>query len=158
MTLVEKRMAKYPNTATFQYYNANPKNKVTTDCVIRALSAGLQKPYNEVVMELAKMQCETGYDDGDSTLIDKYLQKNGWVKCKQPKKYNGKKYTGKEFCLKLQHPIYCEELDSLPSNCDWHHIIANIGGHHIVAILDGKVHDIWDSTYKCIGNVWVKVS
>ena len=54
--------------------------------------------------------------------------------------------------------VYCEELDSLPSNCDWHHIIANIGGHHIVAILDGKVHDIWDSTYKCIGNVWVKVS
>lgn len=156
MTLEEKRRKKHPNTSTFFYHNANPKNKITTDCVIRALSTGMQKPYNEVVMELAQMQCETGFDDGDTALIDRYLKKNGWVRCKQPKKEDGKKYTGKEFCLKLQHPIYSEELTTLPIDFDWHHVIADIGGHHIVAIVDGQVHDIWNSTHKCIGIVWVK--
>jgi hypothetical protein len=158
MTLEEKRRAKYPDTDTFCYYNANPKNKVTTDCVIRALCTGMQKPYNEVVMELAQMQIDTGYDDGDSTLIAKYLAKHGWVKCKQPRKYDGTKYTGKEFCKKLQHSSYLEEIDVFPNaEFDSEHIIANIGGHHIVAIVEGQVYDIWNSTYKCIGNIWVKI-
>lgn len=156
MTMDEKRQRRYPNTSTFVYHNANPKKKLTTDCVIRALSTAMEKPYQEVVMELAQLQCETGYDDGDPTLYNKYLKKHGWVKCKQPRKWDGTKYTGEEFCLKLQHPIYCEELETLPDNFDWHHIIAHIGGHHIVSIIDGFVHDIWNSTHKCIGNVWVK--
>ena len=156
MTLTEKRRAKYPDTDTFQYYNANPRNKVTSDCVIRALCTAMHKPYTEVVMELAHMQCETGYDDGDTVLINKYLEKNGWKKCKQPRKADNTKYTGKEFCRKLAHPSYSEELDTLPGDYNCQSVIANIGGHHIVAIVGFKVHDIWDSTYKTIGNVWVK--
>ena len=58
---------------------------------------------------------------------------------KQPRKANNKKYTGKEFCKK--HNETC---------------VANIGGHHVVCIKNGKVHDIWDSTDGCIGNYWVK--
>jgi hypothetical protein len=34
-------------------------------------------------------------------------------------------------------------------------MIANIGGHHIVAIIEGQINDIWDSSDGCIGNVWV---
>lgn len=33
-------------------------------------------------------------------------------------------------------------------------IIAHIGGNHIVAIVNHKVYDIWDSTDYCIGNFW----
>ena len=61
MTMDEKRQRRYPNTSTFVYHNANPKKKLTTDCVIRALSTAMEKPYQEVVMELAQLQCETGY-------------------------------------------------------------------------------------------------
>lgn len=158
MTLEERRRAKHPNTNTFLYYNANPKNKVTTDCVVRALCTGMQKPYNEVVMELAQMQCETGYDDGDVEMIDRYLKKNGWTRCKQPRKEDRTKYTGEEFCSIIQNPLKWKELNSIPKNgFDLRHIIANIGGHHIVAIVDGKVHDIWNSTQGCIGTVWVKI-
>lgn len=156
MTLEEKRRRKYPNTDTFMYYNANPKNKVTTDCVIRALCTGLDLPYTEVVMELATMQCQTGYDDGDTVLIDKYLKSKGWIKCKQPRKWDNTKYTGEEFCRKLSHPIYSEELNLTNLDFNWHRVIANIGGHHMVAIVGGQVMDIWNSTYKCVGNVWVK--
>lgn len=61
---------------------------------------GNTKSYATVVMDLAKLQCETGYDYGDKPLIDRYLQMHGFLKQKQPKKPNGKKYTGGEFCKK----------------------------------------------------------
>lgn len=28
------RQEKYPNTDTFTYYNANPKNRITGDCML----------------------------------------------------------------------------------------------------------------------------
>lgn len=155
MTLLEKRRAKYPDTTTFHYHNANPKNKITTDCVIRALCTGLQMEYNDVVMELARMQCETGFDDGDTQLIDRYLKSKGWVRCKQPRKEDNTKYTGNEFCQRLMHPIYSEELNLYSLPFDAHHIIADLGGHHIVAIVSGQVYDTWNSTRGCIGIVWV---
>lgn len=131
-----KRQDKYPDTSIFHYYNANPHNRITGDCWARALCTGLKIPYTQVVMEMAELQCKTGYDS--SELIGRYLASKGWIKYPQPRKANNTKYTGKEFCQYFK-----------PEN-----IIANIGGHHIVAILDGKVNDIWDSTGGCIGNYW----
>lgn len=156
MTLVEKRKAKHPDTPTFHYHNANPKNKITTDCVIRALSVGMEKPYEDVVMEMAKFQCETGFDMSSTEGIDRYLKKNGWTRCKQPKKDDGKKYTGKEFCMTLSHPIYSEELNLCTAPFNWHRVIADCGGHHIVAIVEGQIWDTWNSTSGSIGIVWVK--
>lgn len=147
------RESKYPDTQVFHYYNRNPHNRITTDCVIRAISTGLDIPYNQVVMEMAHMQCETGYDDGSTQLIEKYMKSKGWIKCRQPRKANNTKYTGEEFCLKLQHPIYREELNL--SDCNWDRMIVNIGSHHIVAVLGGKIHDIWDSSRGRVGNLWV---
>lgn len=138
------RQEKYPDTATFHWHNANPKNRITTDCVIRALSTALEIPYVQVVMELAEMQCKTGYDDGDVKLYDKYLELKGWEKHKQPRKEDNTKYTGKEFCKRVQKfkDYYRPRM------------IAHLGGGHIVAIIRGKVWDTWDSTDGCIGNYW----
>lgn len=133
-----KRQEKYPDTSTFHYYNANPHNRITGDCCARAICNALEIPYNQVVMEMAEFQCKTGYCA--EQLIDRYLKSKGWVKQPQPKKNNGTKYTGKEFCKM----ITCKRA------------IANIGTNHIVAIVSGKVEDIWDSTDGCIGNYWTK--
>lgn len=147
-----KRQDKYPETSCFHYYNANPKGKITTDCVIRAITTALEQDYNKTVMELAEMQCKTGYDDGDKKLYDKYLQSKGWVKHPQPRKADNTKYTGKEFCKEIDHDIMFVGKN----------VVANIGGHHIVCIKETKelgfhkVHDIWDSTGGCIGNYWTK--
>lgn len=132
---------KYQDTSTFHYYNANPKNRMTTDCVIRAISTALEQDYNQTVMEMAEMQCKTGYDVGDKKLYDKYLQSKGWVKHPQPRKADNRKFTGKEFCERTRRYV---------------NYIAHIGGNHIVAIVDGKVNDIWDSTDGCIGNYWTQ--
>ena len=145
-----RREDKYPDTGTFTYYNANPKNRITTDCPIRAISKAAGIDYNTVVMEMALMQCQTGYDIASTQLIDRYLKSKGWTKHKQPRKADNTKYTGKEFCKFIASRL------TIKNGLRETHIIANIGGHHIVAIVYGKVYDIWDSTDKCIGNYWVK--
>lgn len=136
------RQEKYPETRTFHYYNANPKNRITGDCRIRAIAVACEVPYNKVVMDLAKIQCDTGYDQCTNQGIDILMKQYGWTKHKQPRKADNTKYTGKEFCLKMAK-----------KNVRY---VANIGGHHIVAIINGKVNDIWDSTGGCIGNYWTK--
>lgn len=144
-----KRQDKYPETYTFHFHNANPKNRYTTDCVIRAISTALEISYTTVLMEMAELQCKTGYDMSEKKCIDMYLQSKGWIKKWQPRKLENTKYTGKEFCREVRE-------GTTWGDGDFTRIVANIGGNHIVAIMDGKVWDIWDSTDGCIGNYWVK--
>ena len=140
--MARTRQEKYPETRTFHYYNANPKNRITGDCRIRAIAVACEVPYNKVVMDLAKIQCETGYDQCTNQGIDILLKQYGWIKHKQPRKADNTKYTGKEFCQRIAK-----------KNIRY---VANIGGHHVVAIVNCKVYDIWDSTDGCIGNYWTK--
>ena len=152
-----KRIDKYPETDSFIYYNANPKNRITPDCWLRAICTGLDQDYNETLKEMVDIHLKTGYEMSSKQAIDKYLTSKGWVKCKQPKKFDGTKYTGEQFCK------YMSINDATASQGN---IIANIGGHHMVAIKptfygDGincryKIHDIWNSSYKCIGNYYIK--
>lgn len=146
------RQKKYPETSTFHYYNANPKGRITGDCTFRAVSTALGQTWEQTVMEMAEFSCRTGYAINDKKGIERYLKEKGWVKHSQPRKADNTKYTGKEFCKEL--------------NCDiafvGKTVIADIGGHHIVCIKEDdlhglhKIHDIWDSTGKCIGNYWTK--
>ncbi len=137
-----KRQEKYPDTPTFHYHNANPHNRITGDCAFRAIATALDQDYNTTVMEMAEMMCKTGFALNDAKGEDKYLASKGWVKHPQPRKPDGTKYTGKEFCeLKANKNV---------------RYIAHIGGHHIVAIVDGRVYDHWNCTGGCIGNYWTK--
>lgn len=138
------REEKYPTTKSFKYYNANPYNRLAGDCVIRALCTALGQSWEQTVRELTEVGIKKGYVVTDGAAISTYLAYKGWTKYKQPRKLDNTKYTGMEFCTKLQ-----TEKSLQP-------IIANIGGHHIVAIIDGRVLDIWDSTEGCIGNYWMK--
>ena len=129
---------KIPNdTDTFKYYNANPKNKHTGDCTIRAICTALEQPYEQTVKELVELWLKTGYEMTDSRCFNKYLELKGWIKNRQPRKADNTKYTGKEF------------VKIFKGTC-----VANIGGNHTVCIKNGKILDIWDSTNGCIGNYW----
>lgn len=127
------------NTEALRYFNANPRNKHTTDCVVRAICTALEQDYETTVRELTELYLKTGYDASEKRCYGKYLELKGWKKQPQPRKANNTKYTGEEFC-KIFH-----------GTC-----VAHIGGHHLVCIKDKKVLDIWDSTEGCIGNYWVK--
>ena len=133
---------KWPETSTFHYYNANPKNRITGDCWLRAICTGLNEPYNDVLKEMVQIHIDTGYELSCDKEVEKYLISKGWKKCRQPRKSDNTKYTGSEFCECIAKKD--------------RRYIANIGGHHMVAIVGKKVNDIWDSTYKCIGNYYEK--
>ena len=149
-----RRQDKYPETKTFHFHNANPKKRITGDCRIRALTTACDCDYNEVVLALALVQIQTGYDQCAHQGINILLEKLGWKKMPQPRKADGGKYTGREFCREVQKGLKGEPVKS--GIVASPRIFANIGGHHEVAIVDGKVWDIWDSTGGCIGNYWVK--
>ena len=149
------RKEKYPDTRTFKFYNANPKGRMTCDCVVRAICTAMDRPYNDVLKEMFEVSIETGYEYTDKKCIEKYLESKGWTKYKQPRKGDNTKYTGKEFCDWIQEDINHDEFCGYDMSY-LKRIIANIGGNHIVAIVNGKVNDIWDSTGGCIGNYWVK--
>ena len=127
------------DTLTFHYYNANPKGKITTDCVFRAISTAMDKPWKDVMMEMTELACKYGYVPTDTVCINKYLKKNGWIKCKQPRWDNGSKFTGKEFCFSVkQSPV-----------------VVTIGYHHVSCVKNGKIWDTWDCSDRCIGSYWV---
>lgn len=156
-----RRQDKYPETNTFHFFNANPKNRYTGDCRIRAISKATGIDYNKVVMALALIQIETGYDQCANQGISILMDKLGWKKMPQPRKPDGTKYTGRQFCREIQRWVGDSEnhgnevKDGIVISP---RIFANIGGNHEVAIIDGKVWDTWDSTEGCIGNYWVKTA
>ena len=125
----------------FKYYNANPKNKNTDDCVIRAISTALDQPYNMTYKDLFDLSLSTGFILNERRNYSKYLESKGWKMQRQPRKINNKKYTGREFCKKIS---------------DSERVFAHIGTGHVVAIVNKKVLDTWDSSNGCIGNYWIK--
>lgn len=136
-----KRQDKYPDHEHFTYYNANPHNRITTDCVIRALATALEIPYNQVVMDMAELQCKTGFDPSTPSTYTKYLDQHGWTKQPQPKHLDGTKFTVREF------------VDAHPTGT----YLINMAGH-VSTLKDGKILDIWDC-YRygnCVGNYFTR--
>lgn len=146
-----KREEKYPDTNTFHFHNENAHGRYTGDCTIRAIATATRKPWAQVVAEMADMTIRTGYMLNVKEGIERYLKEQGWTKYKQPKKEDGTKYTGKEFCGRIRY-----RSGDLNEELYNKNIIAIIGTHHIVAIVHGRVWDTWDSTGGKIGNYWVK--
>ena len=137
-----RRTDKYPDTDTFHYFNANPHNRINGDCVIRAIATATGKTWEHIVRELTEIGLKHGLICNDVKCYEIYLAQEGWIKHPQPRKADNTKFTGQEFCRLLQ-----ARRDNFP-------VIAHIGGHHIVAIIEGRVWDTWDSTCGCIGNYW----
>lgn len=134
-----RRQEKYPDTKTFHYYNANPHNRITGDCSIRAVAFACQVPYNQVVMDLARIQCETGYDSDKG--MDILLKEYGWIKNRQPRHSDNTKFTVAEFVKVYKRGTY----------------ILNMAGHNTV-VKDGVDYDIWDCVKYggTVGNYWTR--
>jgi hypothetical protein len=120
--------------------NVNPRNRKTTDCVIRALTVATGEDYYKVLNDLYNIQVETGYDMAEKRSIDHYMKRNGWTKHKQPKKPNGKKYLVGEIDLLI------DEGDP---------VVISLAGH-LTAVKDDHLVDDWDCRYKTIGNYYTK--
>lgn len=132
-----RRQEKYPNNDFFTYFNANPKNKIGGDCVIRAICTATNQSWETTIRELTELGIKLGYVCNDKHVYEKYLESKGYYKHNEPRNDDNKKMNIREFIKKY----------------DIKNAIAHAGSHHLVAIVDGKVHDIWDSS-KATAHVW----
>jgi len=74
------RQQKYPDTSTFHWYNANPHNKYTDDCVIRAICTAMNKPWETVFTDLFEIGKHYGLMPTDKKCFERYLQKTDGLK------------------------------------------------------------------------------
>ena len=147
-------MKRPENNTYFAYDNPNPKGKKTSDCVIRAIAIAECKSWGEIFTALCEIAQRTGYMVNDRKCYEKYLTAQGYVKCKQPRKPDGKKYTGQEFC---DYIFDLEQRGEITTPV----VIAHIGSHHITAfvhddVMQVRCHDTWNPTLYCVGNYWFK--
>ena len=130
------------NKFTYKEYNANFKNKKTTDCVVRAISVALNKSWEDTFKELSEYTLKTGYmwNDNGACGFKKFLKLKGYEKQKMPRREDNTRYTVKEFI---------EELANKNST-----YIISVAGH-LTVVKDLTLIDIWDCSYKSVGNYWI---
>lgn len=127
----------------FYKLNVNPKGRKTGDCSTRALVGTLGIPYETALLEQVEEALKCYYDVTSKQIIERVLNRHGYVKIKQPRKENGKKY------------MVCELDELLTSKQLAEGVLVTIANHH-TCITAGMVQDIWDCRYKTVGNYYVK--
>lgn len=142
-TLLEAIQKQYglDDNSLFRYYNCNPYNVHTDDCVIRAITAGTGKSWEEVVSDLTQYMLQYGHMMNTPEIYGVYLKDKGWICQKTPKKRGGGEMTIGEFVKKFAG-----------------HAIAHVDNNHVTYIADGKVWDLWDPSEHLIGEYWVPQS
>lgn len=111
----------------YRYFNPNPTKKNVGDCTIRALSAALNRSWDDVYWELA----EKGFK-----LCDMPSANNVWGSYLHDKGFKRKIledtcpdcYTVKDFCDDHPYGIYVLALS-----------------RHVICAIDGDYYDSWDS-------------
>lgn len=124
----------------FIKYNKNPKDKKTSDCVIRAISTATNDTWENVYMELTKLGIKQGLMINDDDNFCKYLELLGYKKQKMPRREDNTRYTVEEFCVEL-------------AEANKNYVLRTEG--HLTAIKDKNLYDTWDCSYKSVGNYWI---
>ena len=132
-----KEAIKKINFTPFQYYNNNPHNKQTEDCVIRSIAAATDKSWEDTARNLTEYMIKTGYMINTPDLYGRYLKSIGWVKQKQPIHPDKKKMRVGEFAKQFKGKA-----------------IIHVGGSHVSYISDGKIFDIWNCEDEIVGAYW----
>ena len=86
------------DTQYYHFFNKNPKDRRTTDCVVRALATALNQSWEQTYRDLFEIGMKSCRPPEDSWVIDKYLESKGCIKINQPKQKDCTKFTGEEIC------------------------------------------------------------
>ena len=131
----------------FRNYNANPKGWKTGDCVVRAIAKATGQTWEDVYFSLCKIGAKKCRMPNDKKVYETYLEDLGWVKHKQPRTDDGRKYTVKEF------------LDGYMYGTANQYVIFTMASHMSCAYFteygeEPELIDIWKCSYKCVSNYW----
>lgn len=132
---------KRKDTKYIHFFNANPDDKLTGDCVIRAISVAVDKTWDETLDNLVELSHKVKSVPNNKDCYIKYLEQNGFIRCKQPRKNDNTRYRGYEFLDKIKKKDI---------------IVCHMGTHHLSVIKNKKFWDTWDCTNDCVGIYWIK--
>lgn len=114
----------------FVRFNANPVNKNTGDCTVRAISVLLNQSWRDTHADLSMTSYYLSDMPSSNASWGEYLILNGFTRRVIPDTCPAC-YTIKEFCM--DHP-------------KGRFLVAT--GSHVVAVIDGDYYDTWDSGYE----------
>lgn len=114
----------------FVRFNANPVNKNTGDCTVRAISVLLNQSWRDTHADLSMTSYYLSDMPSSNASLGEYLILNGFRRRVIPDTCPAC-YTIKEFCM--DHP-------------KGRFLVAT--GSHVVAVIDGDYYDTWDSGYE----------
>ena len=135
------RDSRLRSTEFYEYTNVNPHNKICGDCVIRAIALITGQSWEQTIRELTELGLKKGYVCNDVKLYPLYLKSKGFVECNEPRDVCNRKMSVKEWLIE-------EQVD--------YDLVANVGSHHVTAIKNGKVRDIWNCSTQTIHKYWVR--
>lgn len=132
----------------FEKVNVNPKGRKTGDCSTRALANVLNISWEEAL----ELQCEEAlkcyYDPTSKQVIEKVLERFGYVKMKQPTKVD--LFSGKKSKYQVG------DMNSILSPTQMREgVLVTVANHH-TCIKEGVVQDTWDCRRKSVGNYYVR--
>lgn len=131
------------NTEFYQYHNVNPFDKYHGDCVVRAIALMTNTSWADTIHQMTDLGITKGLVLNDKALIPLYLKKKGFVECNEPRDVCNRKMSIKDFLIE---------------NPDCGNFIAFVGSHHVTAVKDNKVHDIWNCSNETMHRYFVKVN
>ena len=122
---------------TFVNFNANPKNKLGCDCVVRAISTAMMEDWITVYRELCDLGAELYDMPFNKDVFGEYLKRKGWIwyPCKSE---NGKR------------PKVCN-FDKTNS------AILRVA-NHLVYVSNHEYYDTWDCGNKAVYGYWAKLN
>ena len=124
--------------------NVNPKHRKTGDCSTRALVGTLGISYDEALKMQTEISLKTYYDPTSKQVMEKVLERFGYAKMKQPRKWDNTKYEVRELDEILTQKHMKEG------------VLVTVANHH-TCIVNGKIQDIWNCGQKTVGNYYVKI-
>ena len=127
----------------YQEFNVNPKGHKTGDCSTRALVSTLGISYEEAIKLQAKWAIKKCYGITDKQTIELVLKEFGYVKMKQPRRADGRKYMVRDM----------DEILTVTQR--EHGVLVTVANHH-TCIIGECYQDIWDCGYMCVGNYYIK--
>lgn len=132
----------------FEKINVNPKGRKTGDCSTRALANVLNISWEEAL----ELQCEEAlkcyYDPTSKQVIEKVLERFGYIKMKQPIKV--------DLFSERKSKYQVGDMDSILSPAQMREgVLVTVANHH-TCIKEGVVQDTWDCRRKSVGNYYVR--
>jgi len=128
------------------------------DCTVRAFAIATELPYREVWKFFRRIsRWRTTKDEAPRSkwrsrermpIIEKVLMANGWERCYVPLDFRDTQEDDKPFTLR-------ELLDPHISDCEFPRgRVLVVQPKHVVAVVDGVIHDTFDSSDGIVKDVW----